>query len=81
MRYSQEFVAALDQSGGNTPSALTQFGSQQKQSHLHSRCLHAMRARIIPSTGFYFQRLVATSPFKDALNSNSGIFPALITYG
>jgi fructose-bisphosphate aldolase class 1 len=47
MRYSQDFVAALDQSGGNTPSVLTQFGAQQKQSHLHSRCLHAMRARII----------------------------------
>jgi fructose-bisphosphate aldolase class I len=77
MRYSQEFVAALDQSGGNTPSALTQFGSQQKQFHLHSRCLHAMRARIIPSTAFYSQRLVAAPLLKDTLNSNTEGIPSV----
>jgi fructose-bisphosphate aldolase class 1 len=70
MLYSPEFAVALDQSSGGTLSALTQFGTQQKRSCLHRRCLHTMRARIIPSTGFYFQRLVATSPFKDALNSS-----------
>jgi fructose-bisphosphate aldolase class I len=77
MLYSPEFVAALEQSGGSTPSALTQFGAQQKQSHLHRRCLHAMRARIISSTAFYSQRLVAASLFKDKLNSNIEGIPSV----
>jgi hypothetical protein len=64
MLYSPEFVVALNQIGGGTPSALTQFGTQQKQSHLHRRCLHTMRARIISSTAFYSQRLVAASLLK-----------------
>jgi fructose-bisphosphate aldolase class I len=77
MRYSQEFVAALDQSGGNNPSALTQFGVQQKKSHLHRGFLHTMRARIISSTAFYSQRLVAANLFKDTLNSNIEGIPSV----
>ena len=71
MLYSLEFVVALNQIGGGTPSALTQFGTQQKQSHPHRKCLHTMRAQIISSAAFYFQHLVAASLSKDALNSNS----------
>jgi fructose-bisphosphate aldolase class I len=77
MLYSPEFVVALEQSGGGTSSALTQFGTQQKQSHLHRGYSHTMRARIISSTAFYFQRLLAASLFKDVLNSNSEGIPSV----
>lgn len=65
------FVAALDQSGGSTPGALERYGIGEDRYSSEKEMLdlvHNMRARIITSSSFGGDRIVAAILFQDTMD-------------
>ncbi len=72
MQNGKGFIAALDQSGGSTPKALKLYGVTEDQYSNEEemfRLVHEMRKRIITSTSFTSERILAAILFKVTMNS------------
>jgi fructose-bisphosphate aldolase class I len=73
MRTSPGFVAALDQSGGSTPKALSSYGISE---HAWSNeaemfaLVHQMRTRIITSPTFTGERILGAILFENTMDSD-----------
>jgi len=65
------FIAALDQSGGSTPKALKLYGIDEDEysndEEMFQR-MHDMRSRIIKSTSFNGDRILAAILFEDTMD-------------
>lgn len=65
------FIAALDQSGGSTPKALTQYGlaadAWSNEEEMYT-LVHEMRARIITSPAFSGKRLIGAILFENTID-------------
>ena len=71
MRSGKGFIAALDQSGGSTPKALSLYGigeNQYADEDQMFNLIHAMRARIMTSSVFTSQRILAVILFEQTMN-------------
>jgi fructose-bisphosphate aldolase, class I len=65
------FIAALDQSGGSTPKALTQYGLKAdawKTDDEMYALVHAMRTRIITTPAFNGDRILAAILFENTMD-------------
>mmetsp|Transcript_10854 Transcript_10854/g.23218 ORF Transcript_10854/g.23218 Transcript_10854/m.23218 type:complete len:303 (+) Transcript_10854:372-1280(+) len=66
------FIAALDQSGGSTPKALTLYGIKEGEYEVGKPsmfdCIHKMRTRIITSPKFNGDRILGAILFEDTMN-------------
>src|SRR6201993_4249100 len=73
MRTNPGFVAALDQSGGSTPKALSSYGIKE---HAWSNeaemfaLVHQMRTRIITSPCFTGKRIIGAILFENTMDSD-----------
>jgi fructose-bisphosphate aldolase class I len=71
MKTERGFVAALDQSGGSTPKALSQYGikegSWSNEEEMFA-LVHQMRTRIITSPSFNGDRLLAAILFENTMD-------------
>ncbi len=64
------FFAALDQSGGSTPKALADYGIGEDQYHSEDEMfdlVHAMRTRVITSSAFDGERVLAAILFEQTM--------------
>jgi fructose-bisphosphate aldolase, class I len=71
VKYGLGFIAALDQSGGSTPSALQLYGIDENQYSDDDEMfalIHAMRSRIIQSPNFDGDRILGAILFEDTMN-------------
>jgi len=71
MKAQPGFVAALDQSGGSTPHALALYGIPDhawKDDDEMFALVHAMRTRIITSSAFSGERILAAILFEDTMD-------------
>jgi fructose-bisphosphate aldolase class I len=71
MRKQPGFIAALDQSGGSTPHALTLYGIQDhswKDDDEMFDLVHQMRTRVITSPCFTGERIIAAILFEDTMD-------------
>lgn len=67
MRTGQGFIAALDQSGGSTPKALKLYGIEENEYSGEAAMfdlMHAMRTRMIKSSVFNSNRILAVILFE-----------------
>ena len=67
MRTGQGFIAALDQSGGSTPKALKLYGIEENEYSGEAAMfdlMHAMRSRMIKSSAFNSNRILAVILFE-----------------
>ena len=67
MRTGQGFIAALDQSGGSTPKALKLYGIEENEYNGEAAMfdlMHAMRTRMIKSSVFNSNRILAVILFE-----------------
>jgi fructose-bisphosphate aldolase class I len=67
------FLAALDQSGGSTPKALTAYGIKEgawSNDEEMFNLVHEMRARIITSPAFNGDRILAAILFEGTMDKN-----------
>jgi fructose-bisphosphate aldolase class I len=65
------FIAALDQSGGSTPKALTLYGIPESEyggDDEMFNAVHAMRTRIITSPGFTGERILGAILFENTMD-------------
>src|SRR6201997_4108452 len=65
------FIAALDQSGGSTPKALSQYGIKEgawSNEEQMFALVHQMRARIITSPSFNGDRILAAILFEGTMD-------------
>ncbi|MEM1434814.1 MAG: fructose bisphosphate aldolase [Pseudomonadota bacterium] len=65
------FIAALDQSGGSTPKALGLYGLQEDSWHDDDEMfnlIHAMRTRIMTSSAFTGDRILAAILFENTMD-------------
>lgn len=72
MKNGKGFIAALDQSGGSTPKALLGYGvTEDKYNGKEEmfKMVHDMRTRIITSSGFSSQHILAAILFEQTMNS------------
>lgn len=80
MRTGKGFVAALDQSGGSTPKALLQYGIAEDKYSSEAEMfdlVHAMRTRIITSSAFASDHILAAILFENTMNRTiEGMFTA-----
>ena len=60
------FIAALDQSGGSTPSTLERYGVQYTEDNMMDK-IHDMRLRIVNSPAFDDSNISAAILFKDSV--------------
>jgi fructose-bisphosphate aldolase class I len=60
------FIAALDQSGGSTPSTLERYGVQYTEDNMMDK-IHDMRLRIVNSPAFNDSNISAAILFKDSV--------------
>src|SRR6201997_3678044 len=73
MKTNTGFVAALDQSGGSTPKALSSYGIKE---HAWSNeaemfaLVHQMRTRIITSPCFTGKRIIGAILFENTMDSD-----------
>jgi fructose-bisphosphate aldolase class I len=71
MKTHPGFIAALDQSGGSTPSALRLYGIKEgawsNEDEMFA-IVHQMRTRIITSPGFTGERIIAAILFENTMN-------------
>jgi len=70
VKSSKGFIAALDQSGGSTPKALSLYGIKPEDYSGDAQMfdlMHAMRARIIKSPAFNGDRVLAAILFEQTL--------------
>lgn len=75
MRTARGFIAALDQSGGSTPSALRRYGIDEKAYADEAAMfdlVHQMRARIITSPAFDGDRILGSILFEQTLAREIG---------
>jgi fructose-bisphosphate aldolase, class I len=73
MKTSPGFVAALDQSGGSTPKALTSYGIKENAWSNETEMfalVHQMRTRIITSPSFTGERILAAILFENTMDSD-----------
>ncbi|MGD0940346.1 MAG: fructose bisphosphate aldolase [Terracidiphilus sp.] len=73
MRKNRGFVAALDQSGGSTPAALTSYGIKEDAWSNEAEMfalVHQMRTRIITSPGFTGERILGAILFENTMDSD-----------
>jgi fructose-bisphosphate aldolase class I len=71
MRIQPGFIAALDQSGGSTPSALKAYGIKEdawSNDDEMFAIVHQMRARIITSPSFTGERIIAAILFENTMD-------------
>jgi fructose-bisphosphate aldolase class I len=71
IRTQPGFIAALDQSGGSTPKALTSYGIKQNawsNDEEMFALVHQMRARIITSPSFTGERILAAILFEGTMD-------------
>ena len=71
VKSSKGFIAALDQSGGSTPKALSLYGIKPEDYSGDRQMfdlIHAMRARIINSPAFNGERVLAAILFEQTLD-------------
>jgi fructose-bisphosphate aldolase class I len=71
MRTAQGFIAALDQSGGSTPSALKRYGidpSAYSDEATMFDLVHEMRVRIITSRVFHGDRILGAILFEQTMD-------------
>jgi len=71
MRIEPGFIAALDQSGGSTPSALKAYGIKEdawSNDDEMFAIVHRMRARIITSPSFTGERIIAAILFENTMD-------------
>ncbi|MFM8265755.1 MAG: class I fructose-bisphosphate aldolase, partial [Acidimicrobiia bacterium] len=67
MRSGKGFIAALDQSGGSTPKALSLYGIAESEYSGDAQMfdlIHAMRTRMIKSRAFNGDRVLAAILFE-----------------
>jgi fructose-bisphosphate aldolase class I len=72
LRDSKGFIAALDQSGGSTPSALEQYGVARDRYANEEEMfalVQAMRERIVTSPAFVGSKIIATILFERTMDS------------
>lgn len=70
MRWGKGFIAALDQSGGSTPKALRLYGITEDSYHGDEEMfdlVHAMRARIMTSSAFTSEHILAAILFEKTM--------------
>lgn len=72
VRSADGFIAALDQSGGSTPKALSLYGIDESEYEVNTvsmfDCIHKMRTRIMTSPAFGGDRILGAILFQDTLN-------------
>ncbi|MCI2975094.1 MAG: fructose bisphosphate aldolase [Ferrimicrobium sp.] len=71
MRSGSGFIAALDQSGGSTPSALAHYGIPREAYHGDAEMLdlmHEMRTRIMTDPSFRGDRILGAILFEDTMD-------------
>src|SRR6059036_4122211 len=71
MKTHPGFIAALDQSGGSTPSALRLYGIKEgawSNEEEMFAIVHQMRTRIITSPSFTGERIIAVILFDNTMN-------------
>ena len=71
VRTGQGFVAALDQSGGSTPTALAEYGIDQDRYSSEAEMfdlVHAMRTRVVTSPAFDGSRILAAILFEQTMD-------------
>ena len=71
VKSAKGFVAALDQSGGSTPKALSLYGIQKEQYSGDQQMfdlIHAMRTRIITSPAFQGDRILGAILFEQTMD-------------
>jgi len=79
MSLKQGFVAALDQSGGSTPKALSGYGipsEAYKNDEEMFALIHKMRTRIITSPTFTSEKIIAAILFERTMDSEIENKPA-----
>lgn len=70
MHWGKGFIAALDQSGGSTPKALRLYGISEDSYHGDEEMfdlVHAMRARIMTSSAFTSEHILAAILFEKTM--------------
>ncbi|MBF7092821.1 fructose bisphosphate aldolase [Flavobacterium sp. ALJ2] len=71
MHSGKGFIAALDQSGGSTPKALSQYGVQENsytnEEEMYT-LVHEMRTRIIKSPAFDREHILGAILFENTMN-------------
>ena len=73
MKASPGFVAALDQSGGSTPKALSSYGIKENAWSNEAEMfalVHQMRVRIITSPSFTGERILGAILFENTMDSD-----------
>src|ERR1700758_4261103 len=73
MKTHPGFIAALDQSGGSTPSALRAYGIKENAWSNEEEMfaiVHQMRTRIITSPSFTGERILAAILFENTMDRN-----------
>lgn len=73
MKTNPGFVAALDQSGGSTPKALSSYGIKENAWSNETEMfalVHQMRTRIITSPAFTGERILGAILFENTMDSN-----------
>ena len=73
MKTSPGFVAALDQSGGSTPKALSSYGIKENAWSTQAQMfalVHQMRTRIITSPSFTGERILGAILFENTMDSD-----------
>lgn len=75
IQHGQGFIAALDQSGGSTPKALTNYGISEN-SYANDQemfdLVHQMRSRIITSPAFTNEHIIGAILFERTMSSKIG---------
>ncbi|MCS5720013.1 fructose bisphosphate aldolase [Herbiconiux sp. CPCC 205763] len=79
MTSGKGFIAALDQSGGSTPKALSLYGIEPSEYSTDAEMfdlMHQMRTRIVMSPAFGGDRVLAAILFEETMNREFGGKPA-----
>jgi len=73
MRSGKGFIAALDQSGGSTPKALSLYGIAESEYSGDAQMfdlIHAMRSRMVQSRAFNGDRVLGAILFEGTMDRN-----------
>ncbi|MDQ2874559.1 MAG: fructose bisphosphate aldolase [Actinomycetota bacterium] len=79
IRAGRGFFAALDQSGGSTPTALAGYGIAESRYHSDDEMfdlVHAMRARVVTSPAFDGSRILGAILFEQTMERDMQGVPA-----
>ncbi|WP_297772443.1 fructose bisphosphate aldolase [uncultured Roseovarius sp.] len=79
LREGQGFIAALDQSGGSTPKALSLYGVEESEYSTDAEMfdlVHAMRARIAQAPAFTGDKVLGAILFEMTMDRDIGGKPA-----